>query len=99
MVQYTICISTLKRGIAYWLHMRDAVRKTLFLRFYCLFNLTWLSQTFDCQKLYWPNFYNEETSRKFLDIHVSSQNINLEAKPVFGSLYRSMIGFRQIKLP
>jgi hypothetical protein len=64
-----------------------------------LFNLTWLSQTFDCQKLYWPNFYNDETSRKFLDIHVSSQHINVAAKPTYGTFYRSLIGFGKSRFP
>jgi len=42
--------------------------KLCFHAFIGLFNLTWLSQTFDCQKLYWPSFYNDETGRKFLYI-------------------------------
>jgi len=67
--------------------------KLCFHAFIGLFNLTWLRQTFDFQKLYWPNFYNEKTSRKFLDIQVSSRGIDIGVKPEYGCTYRSQIAF------
>jgi hypothetical protein len=67
--------------------------KLCFHAFICLFNLTWLRETFNCQKLYWPNFYSEERSRKYLNIKVSKRDIIVEVKPEYGLIYRSRIGF------
>ncbi|HEK20060.1 MAG: hypothetical protein C0191_00045 [Mucilaginibacter sp.] len=73
--------------------------KLCFHAFIGLYNLTWLSKKFDCQTLYWPRFYKDNTAKKFLDVRITRGNLYVEAKPEYGAVYRSGIGLVNYSFP
>jgi hypothetical protein len=58
-----------------------------------LYSMCWLTEGFDFQEIYWPGFYDSMNTKKFLDIKLGKERINMSGKPEFGTIYRSRIAF------
>ncbi|MEP6846763.1 MAG: hypothetical protein ABI861_12200 [Panacibacter sp.] len=58
-----------------------------------LYGMCWLTEGFDFQELYWPGFHDSVNTKKFLDIKLGKERINISGKPEFGTIYRSGIEF------
>ncbi|QJD97709.1 hypothetical protein HH214_18430 [Mucilaginibacter robiniae] len=73
--------------------------KLCFHAFITLYYLTWFSERFSCQRLYWPGFYSYEAAQRFLNIEILRGKICVEAKPEYGALYRSGISLEPYGFP
>ncbi|TFF29708.1 hypothetical protein [Mucilaginibacter psychrotolerans] len=58
-----------------------------------LHSMCWLTEGFDFQEIYWPGYYNSAKAKKFLEIELGKQRINVSTKPEFGTIYRSVLQF------
>lgn len=67
--------------------------KLCFHAFMGLHGLCWQSAGFNCQKLYWPGFYDNAITRKFLNVEINKRNVYVTSKPDYGQVFRSEIGF------
>lgn len=58
-----------------------------------LYGMSWLTEGFDCQELFWPGYYDTAKAQKFINVKLGKQRITVKFKPEFGTLFRSQIGF------
>lgn len=58
-----------------------------------LYSMCWLIEGFDFQEIYWTGFYDGVKTKKFLDIKLGKERINISDKSEFGTLYRSGLDF------
>ncbi|PAW93918.1 hypothetical protein CKK33_10600 [Mucilaginibacter sp. MD40] len=58
-----------------------------------LHSMCWLTEGFNFQEIYWPGYYDSAKAKKFLEIELGKERINISANPDFGTLYRSGLKF------
>lgn len=58
-----------------------------------LHSMCWLTQGFDFQEIYWPGYYDKLKIKKFLEVELGRQRINVSVNEEFGTIYRSGLKF------